>query len=163
MDLSATNSLEAKQFYTASAGAPAPGSSTAVQWTGATQGTLGERLGGDVVSMRDIPSPDFSRYSKSPAAAVATARMSATQVKESEVRRLQAEHRRLALEEVMKRLSPEQEARLRYIRWNLDRIEDARSGAGLDILHAEVMLYRQLANDLQSLKRSIDEANVRRK
>jgi hypothetical protein len=115
--------------------------------------------------MSEVASPDFSRYNgaRSSSTALATARMSARQVDPSEVDRLMSEHRRLAQQKILGVFSHRDEVRLEYVRWSLDRIEDAVSGAELDMLSAEVALYRQLGKDLQSLRESVDALNVRQR
>ena len=42
--------------------------------------------------------------------------------------------------------------RLEYVRWNLDRIEDARHGVSLDILETEVLRYEQFEESLANLR-----------
>ncbi len=111
----------------------------------------------NVVSMSDLRAPDFSRYmGRSADFVLASARMSARQVDDGEVERLLSEHRILAHEKVMGRADCRQLARLEYVQWTLDRIDDAKSGPALDVLDSEVSLMKQLGEDLISLKRSID-------
>jgi hypothetical protein len=45
-----------------------------------------------------------------------------------------------------------QRARLEYVRWSLDRIEDAKHGLHLDLLDNAVRAYERLSDDLTSLK-----------
>lgn len=119
---------------------------------------------GEVRTMNEISSPDFRRYSdpRSPGTVLATARMSAAQVDPSEVAALMSEHRTLAYKKMLEGgLSPREAVRLDYVRWSLDRIEDATSGPELDTLAAEIALYRQLGEDLKALKASVDAANAR--
>jgi hypothetical protein len=41
--------------------------------------------------------------------------------------------------------------RLEYVRWSLDRIEDARHGQSLDMLESTVAAYKAAVRDLQTL------------
>lgn len=133
--------------------------------SGGLQGLASPTRGADIHTMSEVASPDFSRYNgaRSSSTALATARMSARQVDPSEVDRLMSEHRRLAQQKILGVFSHRDEVRLEYVRWSLDRIEDAVSGAELDMLSAEVALYRQLGKDLQSLRESVDALNVRQR
>ena len=45
--------------------------------------------------------------------------------------------------------------RLEYVRWSLDRIEDARHGAALDRLQSLVDAYKRELRDLQTLNTTI--------
>ena len=46
--------------------------------------------------------------------------------------------------------------RLQYVRWSLDRIEDARYGAGLDTLEDLVSRYERVLVDMDALKGRLD-------
>jgi hypothetical protein len=51
-----------------------------------------------------------------------------------EVTRLMSEHRRLAVKKVKQGLTAQESRALQLVRWNLDRVEDAQIGHGLDEL-----------------------------
>jgi hypothetical protein len=53
--------------------------------------------------------------------------------------------------------------RLEYVRWSLDRIDDARNGEALDALENLVGGYEQLKEDIQHLVNSLDNQLPRRK
>ena len=44
------------------------------------------------------------------------------------------------------------EVRLEYVRWQLDRIEDAKHGESLDMLESIVLQYEQFKSDLEELQ-----------
>jgi hypothetical protein len=48
--------------------------------------------------------------------------------------------------------------RLEYVRWNLDRIEDAKYGEYLDILGMAVARYEQFGDDLSDLHQQLTQA-----
>jgi hypothetical protein len=45
--------------------------------------------------------------------------------------------------------------RLEYVRWNLDRIEDAKHGVSLDILETEVLRYEEFEANLANLREQL--------
>ncbi len=49
-----------------------------------------------------------------------------------------------------------EENRLEYIRWSLDRIEDAKYGHTLDLLEDRVRAYEQLLSDMQFLRSQLE-------
>jgi hypothetical protein len=48
--------------------------------------------------------------------------------------------------------------RLEYVRWSLDRIEDAKHGEALDALEAAVARYEQIEDNLSNLKEQLLQA-----
>jgi hypothetical protein len=48
-----------------------------------------------------------------------------------------------------------EEHRLRYVRWSLDRIEDARYGSALDMLSDEVRLYENLVAEIGNFRSEV--------
>src|SRR6478752_10543382 len=65
-----------------------------------------------------------------------------------EVTRLMTEHRRLAVKKVKEGLTPQEARSLQLIRWNLDRIEDAQVGHGLDELERSAAAHEELAREV---------------
>jgi hypothetical protein len=49
-----------------------------------------------------------------------------------------------------------EENKLEYIRWSLDRIEDAKYGHTLDLLEDRVRAYEQLLSDMQILQSQLE-------
>jgi len=82
----------------------------------------------------------------------------------------QAEHdaflreRQLLLQKVFDRsISRKEKARLEYVRWSLDRIEDARYGHSIDILESRVVEYERFAADLRKFDIQLNQHLGRRK
>lgn len=82
------------------------------------------------------------------ATAKAAGRIAATHISEVEHDRLLAERQRLLDKKFGKTISKAEENRLAYVRWSLDRIEDAKYGASLDLLEAQVASYEALQTEL---------------
>jgi hypothetical protein len=91
-----------------------------------------------------------------PEAAKFAGRMNAAQTSADEERDL-LEKRKMLLQAQMQRpLTRPEKARLAYVRWNLDRIEDARIGPHLDKLEAAIFRYENFMAEIASLKRELD-------
>lgn len=53
-------------------------------------------------------------------------------------------------------ISSAERTRLRYVRWNIDKIQDARSGEILDVLEGFVAKYEQFRDDLKDFGQQLD-------
>lgn len=93
-------------------------------------------------------------------AAVATAkaagRIAATRISVAEHERLLKERQRLLDKKFNGEITKAEDNRLAYIRWSLDRIEDAKYGAALDVLEAEVNAYEVLKTELGKFYQQLD-------
>jgi hypothetical protein len=79
-------------------------------------------------------------------------RINAAAVSDLELNRLLHE-RQVLLDKLFDgTISRKEQHRLKYVRWSLDRIEDARYGSTLDVLSDEVSVYERLAADIASFK-----------
>jgi hypothetical protein len=56
-------------------------------------------------------------------------------------------------------ITRQQENRLQYVRWTLDRIEDARDGRALDDLESLIDRYEMLVDEIQGLRAQIERAS----
>jgi len=70
-----------------------------------------------------------------------------------------AEHEALLLERQLlldkkfnRSISRKESNRLEYVRWSLDRIEDAKHGWAMDVLEHSIGSYEQFSEDLKSLR-----------
>ena len=52
-------------------------------------------------------------------------------------------------------ISRKETLRLEYVRWSLDRIEDARFGRVLDVIESNVELYERFSFDLSRLQEDL--------
>ncbi|MGO9049120.1 MAG: hypothetical protein ACLQFW_19940 [Xanthobacteraceae bacterium] len=96
--------------------------------------------------------PDFTRYDATFAAAAKVAgKINAASISDVELRELLRERKRLLTKKLGGKITPRESNRLQYVRWTLDRIEDARDGYILDALESSVSRYEQLAQDLTNL------------
>lgn len=87
------------------------------------------------------------------AAAEAAARLNAATITKAEVTSLLAERQSL-LDRI---ITPEESNRLEYVRWSLDRFEDATHGASLDQLESNVEGYEALLNELAKFSKQLEE------
>lgn len=106
------------------------------------------------------PSPDLSalrqpRSVESVAQARVAGRMNAAAVSEEEVKSLLAERASLLQKKYETSLTPVENRRLTYVRWSLDRIEDARKGMQLDLLESRVTEYEAFLDEIRSLNDQI--------
>jgi hypothetical protein len=79
-------------------------------------------------------------------------RLSAAAVSRSEEEELHEERQRLLDKKFAGTLTRSEANRLSYVRWSLDRIEDARVGPVLDEIETKLLQYEKLARDIASLK-----------
>ncbi len=89
-------------------------------------------------------------------------RLNAAAISEDEVNALLDERSKLLDKKFDGKMTRADEIRLTYVRWQLDRIDDAEEGAKLDALEALVSQYEQLQRDLKSLKESIEKHSTRK-
>lgn len=84
-------------------------------------------------------------------------RLNATKATPKEVADLLAKRQALLDKKFAGTITRQEENRLEYVRWSLDRIEDARHGETLDHLEAAVVRYEQLEDRLRDLKGQLME------
>jgi hypothetical protein len=89
------------------------------------------------------------------AASRAAGRLNASAVSEEEHLSLLDERKTLVVKELAGRITRKEAVRLQYIRWSLDRIDDAKHGQDLDRLEQAVVEYERFLSDLEDLKRDI--------
>lgn len=124
--------------------------------TGSVNGSTGDTraapTGYESVSTDPINLPDFARYDAAFAAASkAAGRINAASISDAELGELLRERKRLLMKRLDGKITPRESNRLQYVRWTLDRIEDARDGYILEALEDSVARYEQLAEDLTEL------------
>jgi hypothetical protein len=78
-------------------------------------------------------------------------RMAASKVTDDEFEALLERHRALARKKVTGAISVPESLELQLVRWELDRIEDARSGPARDLLWEAVEPRRELADEITKL------------
>jgi len=88
--------------------------------------------------------------------------MNASAVSDTEEREFLEERQRLLDKEFDGTISRREANRLTYINWTLDRITDARHGAELDELEAQISRYERFAEDVRGLREDLGRQVHRR-
>jgi hypothetical protein len=60
-------------------------------------------------------------------------------------------------------ITRKEEIRLEYVRWSLDRIEDARHGPAMDRLEGQIEEFRKLAASLSGLHSNLNDLSTKKK
>lgn len=85
-------------------------------------------------------------------------RLNAASVSDAEHEALLRERQVLLDKEFAGKISRQEMNRLEYIRWSLDRIEDAKHGKAVDMLEDYVSRYERLLDELHSLQANLQSA-----
>lgn len=86
------------------------------------------------------------------------ARLNASKVSDEEIASLLAERQVLLDKHFDGTITRGERTRLEYVRWSLDRIEDAKHGAALDTLESHVERIEELAEQLDALRDQLGRA-----
>jgi hypothetical protein len=109
--------------------------------------------------------PEFGNYAEAEAYA-ATSRMAgrinAATVSEQEYKSYLRERQALLDKKLGGTITKKEANRLEYVRWSLDRIEDARYGQTLDALESSVARYEQFLADVQKLDEQLRQFTRRK-
>jgi hypothetical protein len=111
------------------------------------------------LSIPDFGSPNYWQAITSRLAG----RINAAHIPQSEQNSLLRERQELLDKVFDGTISRKESHRLQYVRWSLDRIEDARHGAELDKLDDAVRMYEQFILDVKSLTDQLAPQTGRRK
>jgi len=84
-------------------------------------------------------------------------RANAAAVSDDEVKAHLAERALLLRKKFETSLTPGEERRLTYVRWSLDRVEDARTGMQLDLLESHVADYENFLDEIRTLSDRISK------
>jgi hypothetical protein len=90
-------------------------------------------------------------------------RLNAANVSQEEHQSLLRERQALLDKKLGGTIAPKEENRLSYIRWSLDRIEDAKYGHTLDALEDRVRAYEQFLSDIRRLEGQLEQHIERRR
>ena len=119
----------------------------------AGQAHRGRSRGADTSSAQ-VVFPEFGTDSPVTAEA-ATARIAgrsnAASASQEEYEKLLAERQSLLDKKFDDSITRAESNRLEYVRWSLDRIEDARHGSAIDMLDFAVTRYEEFAEEVQGL------------
>jgi hypothetical protein len=83
------------------------------------------------------------------------ARMNASSISEEEEKKLHAERHALLDKEFNKTITRQEILRLEYVRWSLDRIDDAKHGAKLDAIERRLVRFEQFAAEVDDFKKRL--------
>ncbi|WFU23141.1 hypothetical protein QA649_34435 [Bradyrhizobium sp. CB1717] len=109
------------------------------------------------LAIDDVRIPSFDGYGEVYAAAARRAgRINASSVSDEEHQSLLLERQLLLDKKFAETITRKESNRLEYVRWSLDRIEDANHGWAMDVLEHSVSGYEQLSSDLKSLIDQLD-------
>jgi hypothetical protein len=102
--------------------------------------------------------PDFAQSGKVYADTARIAgRLNAASVSDDEHKTLLHERQLLLDKKLARTITREEENRLQYVRWSLDRIEDAKFGYVLDALESSVSQYEQFLKEVRALHEQLSE------
>lgn len=94
---------------------------------------------------------ELSRESVGAIAQRRAARLNAANIEEAEVINLKQEHQMLVLKKFDDGFTAADQRRLNFVRWSLDRIQDARHGYALDELENAVEIYEKVGRNVDRL------------
>jgi hypothetical protein len=115
-------------------------------------------------SSAQLATPDVDAYRKLYAVTSRIAgRLNASSVSSREHDELLHERQSLLDKKLSGTISPKEANRLEYVRWSLDRIEDAQYGQALDVLENSVGRYEHLLSDLDGLRQQLTQLISRSK
>lgn len=114
----------------------------------------GRRESGFSASVYQLPRfPSFSRSLKAENDASRIAhRVNAGAISDADHKKLLAERQQLLDKELSGSITTQQKNRLAYVRWSLDRVDDARYGDGLDKLENIVRQYERFHDDIEKFR-----------
>jgi hypothetical protein len=116
-------------------------------------------VSGEAPLVQDSSTASFPSFNASTElhaiAARQAGRLNAASISQQEVDDLLAQRQRLLDKKYTGNFTRADEIRLEYVRWSLDRIEDARYGSELDKLESSVALYERFMTEVQDLKRQL--------
>jgi hypothetical protein len=107
----------------------------------------------------DIEFPEFGSYAGSQAETARIAgRIAASYVSEEEHQGFLRERQALLDKLFAKTITREEEIRLEYVRWSLDRIEDAEHGTDLDRIEDSINRYEHFLDEIDQFKDALARA-----
>ncbi|MGO7898907.1 hypothetical protein ACC719_15705 [Rhizobium ruizarguesonis] len=122
----------------------------------------GVTIGASATTAPLVEMPNFSSRSIYALTAKVAGRLNATAVSEKEHEAFLSERQKLLDRKFEGTITRPEENRLAYVRWSLDRIEDAKYGAALDVMEEQVERYESLLSELTKFSNQIDRAMKRR-
>jgi hypothetical protein len=90
-------------------------------------------------------------------------RVNARAISEADHKLLLSERQALLDKEFEGSIGPEEKNRLAYVRWSLDRVDDARYGADLDRLEGIVYQYERFQQDIEKFQAELERLSKSRR
>jgi len=116
-------------------------------------------MGGVLTTSTQLNAPSLNTYGSAFAAtARQLGRLNSKNVKREEMDNLLNERQRLLDKKFDGTITREDENRLEYVRWSLDRIQDAQTGPSLDALESAVTAYERFMSDMRDFENQLDNA-----
>jgi hypothetical protein len=132
-------------------------SSTAVAGPG-----IGNRATGDIIDLPRFPKFTYTTRAEAAASRIAN-RVNARAITDADHKLLLNERQELLDKELAGSITPEEKNRLAYVRWSLDRVDDARFGADLDRLESVVHRYERFQQDIEQFRRELERLSKARR
>jgi hypothetical protein len=111
--------------------------------------------------------PRFPNFSRSLSAESAVSRIAnrvnAGAISEADHKQLLAERQKLLDKELAGTIASKEKNRLAYVRWSLDRVDDARFGADLDKLESIVVRYERFQADIEQFRADLERHSKTRR
>jgi hypothetical protein len=104
----------------------------------------------------------FQHDSNYAQAAKIAGRLNASKASAKEHDTLLAERQSLLDKKFEGTITRKETIRLEYVRWSLDRIEDAKHGEALDVMESHVAQFEQFRTYIERLEQQLSEATRRR-
>jgi hypothetical protein len=115
--------------------------------------------GGTVAISTPLSAPSLSAYGSAYAATSRLlGRLNTTTVKKEEMEKLLVERQALLDKKFDGTMTRRDENRLEYVRWSLDRIQDAKSGRSLDALESMVAGYEGFLAEMRRFDSELKDA-----
>lgn len=108
-------------------------------------------------SVASLKAPSFEYGGALAASSRRAGRINAAGASEDELRSLLLQRQHLLDKKFEGSMTRKDEIKLEYVRWSLDRIEDARHGEHLDRLESAIGRYEDLKGDIHALLRQLTE------
>lgn len=88
-------------------------------------------------------------------------RLNAANISEREHKEWLSERQKLLDKKFDATITPRELNRLEYVRWSLDRIDDAKNGAALDAIEDKLSQYEQFLKDVEALYANLNRETKR--
>ncbi|PBB93201.1 hypothetical protein CK215_04285 [Mesorhizobium sp. WSM3864] len=109
-----------------------------------------------------LESPNLSRGSLFATSARLAARLNATIISPTETQDLLRTRQALLDKLFEGTITRSEQNKLEYVRWSLDRIEDAQKGQSLDLLETQVEAFENVVSELKKFYDQLDERSIRK-